>query len=56
VDVGEIGSGGVDWVGLAQFGSLIGLHIMLGNSSLAAQVAASWEGLSCMELVTFLVS
>jgi hypothetical protein len=58
----ETGSGATDWIHLAQDGdqeralvnTVMGfrLHKILGNSLVAERLAASQEGLSCMELVT----
>jgi hypothetical protein len=53
MDLTEIGWGGMDWIDLAQnMDQWRVLHKMLGNSRVAAQLTASQEGLSSMELVT----
>jgi hypothetical protein len=59
VDLREKEWGGVDWIDLAQVNyceqgnELGGFHKMLGSSCVAAQLAASQEGLSLMKLVSF---
>jgi hypothetical protein len=54
---------GMEWIDLAknmdQWRAVVntvmtfGFHKMLGNSLVAAQLAASQDGLSCMELVIY---
>jgi hypothetical protein len=56
MDLGEVGWDGVDWIDLAQDRDRwrayvnavmkFGVHKMLGSSRVAAQLAASQEGLS----------
>jgi hypothetical protein len=66
MDLREIGSGGMDWIDLAQnrdqWRALVntvmtfGFHKILGSSRVATQLAVSQEGRSSMKLVTFYLS
>jgi hypothetical protein len=65
MDLGEIGWGGVDWIGMAQDGdqwralvnAIMDLWVpkMLGNYRVASQLVASRVVLSSIELVNYLV-
>jgi hypothetical protein len=65
IDLGEIGWGDVDWIGLAQdrdrwrarVNSVInfGFHKILGNYQVASQLVASRVVLSSIELVSFIL-